>query len=102
MISRRSFLGAILASCAAPAIVRADSLMRVIPKDTGILFFESSYPFAEKSLMSYASIMDEALKVAHDKAMFIDGAINANYGKSVRISQKLDISLDRRRIVPRP
>jgi len=29
---RRGFLGAILATCAAPAIVRADSLMRVVPR----------------------------------------------------------------------
>lgn len=37
MTTRRGFLGAMLAACAAPAIVRADSLMRVIPLDTEIL-----------------------------------------------------------------
>jgi hypothetical protein len=32
-MNRRSFLTAILATCSAPAIVRADSLMRIVPRD---------------------------------------------------------------------
>lgn len=32
-MNRRGFLGAILAAAAAPAIVRADSLMRIVPRD---------------------------------------------------------------------
>lgn len=36
-LTRRGFLGSILALAAAPAIVRADSLMRVVPRDTGVL-----------------------------------------------------------------
>jgi hypothetical protein len=40
MTTRRGFLGAMLAACAAPAIVRADSLMRVIPTETEILLPE--------------------------------------------------------------
>lgn len=36
-MSRRSFMGSMLALAAAPAIVRADSLMRVIPINTTIL-----------------------------------------------------------------
>lgn len=36
-MNRRGFLGACLAACAAPAIVRADSLMRIIPKETVII-----------------------------------------------------------------
>lgn len=36
-MNRRGFLGSILAACAAPAIVRADSLMRIVPLDTVIL-----------------------------------------------------------------
>lgn len=63
MISRRSFLGAILGAAAAPAIVRADSLMRVVaPKTTilvpgelgrieGVRFVASSYiDFTSKAL----------------------------------------------------
>lgn len=33
-MNRRSFLGAMFAACAAPAIVRADSLMRIVPMHT--------------------------------------------------------------------
>ena len=33
-MNRRGFLGSILAAAAAPAIVRADSLMRIVPVDT--------------------------------------------------------------------
>lgn len=36
MTTRRSFIGSILALGAAPAIVRADSLMRVVPVSAGI------------------------------------------------------------------
>jgi hypothetical protein len=39
-MNRRGFLGSILALGAAPAIVRADSLMRVVPVDT--LVFNSA------------------------------------------------------------
>jgi len=33
-MNRRDFLGSMLAACAAPAIVRADSLMRIVPVET--------------------------------------------------------------------
>lgn len=36
-MNRRSFLGSIIAAAAAPAIVRADSLMRVVPRDALLL-----------------------------------------------------------------
>ena len=36
-MNRRSFIGSILALSAAPAIVRADSLMRIVPRDTTII-----------------------------------------------------------------
>jgi hypothetical protein len=36
-MNRRGFLGSILAAAAAPAIVRADSLMRIVPTATTIL-----------------------------------------------------------------
>ena len=37
-MNRRGFIGSILALCAAPAIVRADSLMRIIPPRALILW----------------------------------------------------------------
>ena len=36
-MNRRGFLGSILAACAAPAIVRADSLMRIVPRETEVI-----------------------------------------------------------------
>ena len=36
-MNRRSFLSSILLTATAPAIVRADSLMRIVPRDTSIL-----------------------------------------------------------------
>ena len=39
-MDRRGFIGSILAACAAPAIVRADSLMRVMPRDVAIIQIE--------------------------------------------------------------
>ena len=42
MTTRRGFLGSILALGAAPAIVRADSLMRIVPRETRVLTFLSS------------------------------------------------------------
>lgn len=36
-MDRRSFIGSILALAAAPAIVRADSLMRIVPRGTTVL-----------------------------------------------------------------
>lgn len=41
-MDRRGFLGSILALGAAPAIVRADSLMRIIPLDAPILLMDGS------------------------------------------------------------
>lgn len=38
MLTRRGFLSTILAAAVAPAIVRADSLMRIVPRDATIIF----------------------------------------------------------------
>ena len=37
MMNRRGFLGSIIALAAAPAIVRADALMRIVPRDAVII-----------------------------------------------------------------
>lgn len=39
-MNRRGFLGAMLAAAVAPAIVRADSLMRIIPRDTTVHYWD--------------------------------------------------------------
>lgn len=41
-MNRRSFIGSILALASAPAIVRADSLMRIVPLDRLVVFGEST------------------------------------------------------------
>lgn len=75
-MNRRSFLSGILAACAAPAIVRADSLMRIVPRDTSILL--GDYDVIVEAGPSYAQITREALRVAHEKARFIS-SINRDY-----------------------
>lgn len=55
-VNRRGFLGAILAASVAPAIVRADSLMRIIPQEI-TLFIPGSAPLLlvpETSFVTYA------------------------------------------------
>ena len=42
-MDRRGFLGSILALGLAPAIVRADSLMRIVPRETGIILIEGPH-----------------------------------------------------------
>lgn len=68
-MNRRGFLGSILALGAAPAIVRADSLMRIVPLPL----------IAYYGLMPIDLIAQEALRMAHQKAIFIS-TINREYG----------------------
>lgn len=42
-VSRRGFLGAILAAAVAPAIVRADSLMRIMAPETTIQLLDEDF-----------------------------------------------------------
>lgn len=65
-MDRRNFLGAMLAACSAPAIVRAESLMQiVVPKQELILpsssGFSLSWPTAEDSvsLAGYECSVDD-------------------------------------------
>lgn len=55
-MNRRGFLGSILAACAAPAIVRADSLMRIVPRDLTV----AGLPYAEL----YQRTFDELAELA--------------------------------------
>lgn len=56
-MNRRGFLGSILAACAAPAIVRADSLMRIVPVDTGILLAGDKAITACSGLVEYGDFI---------------------------------------------
>ena len=61
-MNRRGFLGSILALGAAPAIVRADSLMRIVPRETLLItgelyhldkfqFYEAGWPDVRSPLI---------------------------------------------------
>ena len=76
-MDRRGFLGSILALAAAPAIVRADSLMRIVPRETTLITGEigtmDRFVIVETghTMMTIDQITREALRIAHDKATFI-------------------------------
>lgn len=60
-MNRRSFLQSILAFCAAPAIVRADSLMRVVPRETTVLVYQDVWAPArllEASVISCPDVIE--------------------------------------------
>jgi hypothetical protein len=101
-VDRRGFLGSILAACAAPAIVRADSLMRIVPTDTLVAFgthtIEAEYDeFVVTScvgnrLLTIDMIVAEALRIAHDKAAFI-GQVNREYSlDELRVGDRITIA----------
>ena len=84
-MNRRSFLSGILALSAAPAIVRADSLMRIVPRDV-LVFHADSFSFVQPEVLGirelvyeiepsqspFVLITREALKVAHEKAKIMN------------------------------
>jgi hypothetical protein len=55
MTSRRNFLASILAVGVAPAIVRADSLMRIVARDTAILAPQWAYDITTDSIITFFS-----------------------------------------------
>ena len=94
-MNRRGFLGSILALGAAPAIVRADSLMRIVPRETllitGELYYLDKFQFYESPDVLITKdfnplledIVREALRITHEKASFI-ASINKQ-GETIRI-----------------
>jgi hypothetical protein len=52
-MDRRGFLGSILLAAVAPAIVRADSLMRIVPLDTAVVL-----PSAAQSMLAELEAAD--------------------------------------------
>ena len=79
-MNRRSFMSAIFALGAAPAIVRADSLMRiVVPKPAQLLAFGGmTTTLGGNSLLTIEMITREALRILHAQGAFV-GAINDEY-----------------------
>jgi hypothetical protein len=56
-MNRRGFLGACLALGAAPAIVRADSLMRIVPRDLGVLIHRGNVALDDGFTFSLGDII---------------------------------------------
>lgn len=73
-INRRGFLSSCLALAAAPAIVRSDSLMRIIPREVEVLTFRG--PIAaldlahENILLTPAFVTREALAILEKHLIF--------------------------------
>lgn len=64
-MNRRGFLASCLALGAAPAIVRVDSLMRVVSRETLVLTAEAPYLSAEASMARtlFGALTDEQKRV---------------------------------------
>lgn len=58
-MDRRGFLGAILAAGVAPAIVRADSLMRIVSRDQLIIGIDPAFPDGSFAVITRSISMDE-------------------------------------------
>lgn len=70
-MNRRGFLGSILAACAAPAIVRADSLMRIVPREATIITSTDGITWgAANRLLTIDEITRETLKVLERNMVF--------------------------------
>ena len=86
-MNRRGFLGSILALGVAPAIVRVDSLMRIVPRKTVV--FAAGYP-----MYPYQSEMAKLLWPGV-KAWYygVDYSNNKDYAVGILTAQKHDGTL---------
>lgn len=66
-MNRRGFLASILAGCTAPAIVRADVLMRVVPMQTTVLR-TGILPANPQVVEAYSRALAQASHAAFDRA----------------------------------
>ena len=90
MTTRRGFLGSILALSAAPAIVRADALMRVMPIDRLILWGDG----IQDDTIALQALINGARVLRFDKAgftRFSDGGIHLRNGHFL-INQPLELT----------
>lgn len=58
MTSRRGFLSAILAGAAAPAVVKAASLMKMVPTESGILTYDLNPDSLERMIINIREDID--------------------------------------------
>ena len=67
-MNRRGFLGSIIAAAAAPAIVRVDSLMRIVPRETGVLVEFDPRGFS----LTVEMMTEEMMRVFSKRLVFAD------------------------------
>lgn len=86
-MNRRGFLGSLLAAAVAPAIVRADSLMRIVPTETTILSALEQFVVTSvgsgNTLLTMEEITRQALRIAHEKMVFIGHLSHPHHGLKV-------------------
>ena len=86
-MNRRNFLASILALSAAPAIVRAQSLMRI----SGIIIPDTETVAAiagGNSLLTIDMITREALRILHTKMQFLN-TMNRDFDESFTSANKV-------------
>lgn len=88
IVTRRGFLQSCLALGAAPAIVRADSLMRVIPRESTFFYEDLFYceNFAYQRFTSqgnFQEIMEKVLRENHEKIAASISTRNAMFDQIV-------------------
>ena len=92
-MNRRGFLGGILAIAAAPAIVRADSLMRVVPRETTVwIGVDVGAVPGDIAILTPAAITREALRILHQQASFIE-VINRPYPERLARTHQRSLTL---------
>ena len=105
--SRRGFLGVLFGLVAAPAIVRATSLMpvRVLPSEEVLngLYIDEVYPVTESSLLTIQQITREAVRRWKSPNLFMQniegefgrvfGPNDVKIGTRLRIRQPMEDSL---------
>jgi hypothetical protein len=68
-MNRRGFIGSILALGAAPAIVRADSLMRIVPLDVSVVRLEDliwDIAPIDSLILRYMGTLDEPAFIQYE------------------------------------
>ncbi len=82
-MNRRGFLGSIIAACAAPAIVRADALMRVVPVETAVITESVTYTLPGQIAVWERVLGGWRSYVSDGNTLFMDhgGNIRVEYGQ---------------------
>jgi hypothetical protein len=97
VIARRSFLAGILAAGAAPAIARAESLMRVVPVERTIFRFRRVYPISDIGVGNVAIVPADAGKIWEDaiRGATTDGTGWVRVGVDPALDDKVGLALIR-------